>query len=122
MIETPPPLSMLGLNSWSRDARLTATASADSFAQVLDAAGKDKDRETVREAATQLVSITFIMPMLASLRDSPFVEPPFAPGHAEKQFRPMLDQEIADRIAGAANFPLVDAIVNRLLGPPGAES
>ena len=113
---------MLGASPWSQDARLTAPASADSFAQVLSDAGRDKDRETVREAATQLVSTTFLVPLLASLRESPFVEPPFAPGLAEKQFRPMLDQEIADRIAGAANFPLVDAIVNRLLGPPGEES
>ena len=87
------------------------------FSQILDQAAQNKDRAVAREAATRLVSSVFIMPVLASLHDSPFLEPPFAPSFAEKQFQPLLDQHVADRITGASNFPLVDVILDRLLGP-----
>ncbi len=91
---------------------------ARPFAQLLQqATGRQTRREMAREAATQLVAAALIMPVLESLRDSPMLRPPFAPGFAEKRFAPLLDQQIADRIAGAGNFSLVDQIVDRLLGP-----
>ncbi len=91
---------------------------ARPFAQLLQqATGRQTRREMAREAATQLVAAALIMPVLESLRDSPMLRPPFAPGVAEKRFAPLLDQQIADRIAGASNFSLVDQIVDRLLGP-----
>ena len=96
---------------------LPARHGGAAFSQVLNQAAQVQDRAVARDAATRLVSSVFIMPVLASLHDSPFVKPPFAPSFAEKQFQPLLDQQIADRIAGAANFPLVDVIVDRLLGP-----
>ncbi|MHC4991793.1 MAG: hypothetical protein ACYTGC_12510 [Planctomycetota bacterium] len=95
----------------------TARRSGEQFSQVLDRAALNRDRAVAREAATRLVSSVFIMPVLASMHDSPFLEPPFAPTFAEKQFQPLLDQHVADRITGASNFPLVDVIVDRLLGP-----
>ena len=91
---------------------------ARPFAQLLQQAiGGQTRREMAREAATQLVAAALIMPVLKSLRDSPMLRPPFAPGLAEKRFAPLLDQQIADRITGASNFSLVDQIVDRLLGP-----
>lgn len=91
---------------------------ARPFAQLLQqATGRQTRREMAREAATQLVAEALIMPVLESLRDSPMLRPPFAPGFAEKRFAPLLDQQIADRIVGASNFSLVDQIVDRLLGP-----
>ena len=90
----------------------------DSFTHALQQTGRDRDRAALRESAAQLVSSAFIVPVLNSLRNSPFLEPPFAPNHAEKRFAPLLDQLIADRIVSAGNFPLVDVIVNRLLGAP----
>ena len=87
------------------------------FTLALQEATHATDRAVVREAATQLVSSAFIMPVLAAMRESPFVEPPFAPTFAEKQFAPLLDQQVADEITGAANFSLVDVIVERLIGP-----
>ncbi|MHC4218134.1 MAG: hypothetical protein ACYSU7_06715 [Planctomycetota bacterium] len=95
---------------------LSARSGDDAFSQILHAA-KGRDRAVARDAATRLVSSVFIMPVLKSLHDSPFLEPPFAPTYAERQFQPLLDQQISDRISGAANFPLVDVIVDRLLGP-----
>lgn len=72
-----------------------------------------QDREAVREAATKLVSSALVMPVLQSLRDSPFNDGPFAPGATERRFGPLLDQHLADRVTGAGRFPLVDAIVDR---------
>ena len=88
-----------------------------TFKAVLGKAAQDQDREAVREAAAQLVSSTFIMPVLKAMHDSPFLEPPFAPSYAEKRFQPLLDQQVADRLTNAARFPLIDVIVERLMGP-----
>ncbi len=88
-----------------------------TFNAVLSKAAQDQDREAVRQAAAQLVSSTFIMPVLRAMHDSPFLEPPFAPGYAEKRFQPLLDQQVADRLTTAARFPLIDVIVERLMGP-----
>jgi Rod binding domain-containing protein len=88
-----------------------------AFAPVLEQAAQGRDRQAARDAATRLVSSAFVMPVLASMHDSPFLEPPFAPTFAQKQFQPLLDRHLSDRITGSANFPLVDVIVDRLLGP-----
>jgi Rod binding domain-containing protein len=74
------------------------------------------DREAARTAAAQLVSSTFIVPMLAEMREGSFLAGPFAQGFAERQFQPLLDQQIADRVTSGANFPLVEAIVDQLMG------
>jgi Rod binding domain-containing protein len=76
--------------------------------------------EALTQAAVQLVSSAFIMPVLESLHDSPFQTGPLAPGTAEKRFRPLLDQHLADQIATAANFPLVRAIIERYRAAAGA--
>jgi Rod binding domain-containing protein len=97
-----------------------AGRSGAAFAQVLQQAADGRDRDAARDAATRLVSSVFIMPVLASMHDSPFLKPPFAPTFAQKQFQPLLDRHLADRITGSANFPLVDVIVDRLIGPEPA--
>ena len=88
-----------------------------AFTSILGSASATQDRETVRQAAAQLVSSTFIMPVLQSMHDSPFLKPPFAPSYAEKRFQPLLDQQVADRLTSAARFPLIDVITDRLMGP-----
>lgn len=95
-----------------------AQPTAAAFSQLLEQAGAGGDRAAVRDAATKLVSSTFIMPVLETMHESPFLKPPFAPSFAEKRFTPLMDQIIADRITNASSFPIVDAIVDRLLGPP----
>jgi len=69
-----------------------------------------------REAAHDLVSTTFIMPMLAAMREDPFRSELFHGGAAEDMFGSRLDQIIADRITRAANFPLVDSVYRQLSG------
>lgn len=82
---------------------------------VLDnAAGGPTQDEILREAASQLVATAFIMPLVQSMHESPWAQGPFAPGTAEKQFRPMLDQQLADEVTSASTFGLVDTIVKEL--------
>jgi len=76
--------------------------------------GAEANREEAREAVSQLVSAALVQPALASLRGGAFMEGPMAPGMAERRFGPLLDREIADRVVHAANFPLIDAILDRL--------
>lgn len=88
-----------------------------SFKAALNMAAVDQDRQAVREAAAQLVASTFIMPVLQASHESPFLAAPFAPSFAEQRFQPLLDQQFADRLTSAARFPLIDVIVDRLMGP-----
>lgn len=67
-----------------------------------------------RTAAEELVSISFIQPVLASVRQSSMAEAPFAPGIAEQRFGPLLDAEIARKVVKASNFDLVDAVARSL--------
>jgi len=67
-----------------------------------------------RSAAEELVSIAFVQPVLASLRESSMAEAPFAPGIAEQRFGPLLDAEIARKVVKASNFDLVDAVARKL--------
>ncbi len=115
MIEAAPMISAGSTNPASIETVL-AGRDADAFSAVLTQAAASEDREVVREAAAQLVASTFIMPVLKSIHDSPFLEPPFAPGYAEKRFQPLLDQHVADRLTTAARFPLIDVITDRLMG------
>lgn len=71
-----------------------------------------------RDAAEQLVAITFVQPILQQLRDSNDAAPPFAPTQGERQFRALLDAELAREIASAAQFPLVDRLARDLLRLP----
>ena len=86
----------------------------DSFQQSLKSAA-NTDHAALAEAASQLVSSAFVLPVLSSLHDSPFrlKEGPFAASTAEKRFAPLLDQQFADRVTKAANFSLVRSIIDR---------
>ncbi len=109
------PLELVGVSHASLP--LPARPAGEGFSRIFDLAQKSRDRELVRDAATKLVASAFIMPVLATMHDSEFLEPPFAPSTAQKRFQPLLDQHLADRIAQGANFSIVDVIVDRLMGP-----
>ena len=115
MIEASSIMSGPGFEPWAPGGSAGLRSGA-LFSQVMHNAAQGSDRDVAREAAAKLVSSTFVMPVLESLRESPFLGPPFAPSFAQKRFQPLLDQQIADRITTAANFPLVDMIVDQLLG------
>lgn len=106
----------------SRPAALTGDDQS-AFASVMSKQSGMNENETndataarkaeARQAANQLVSSAFLIPILSKLRETSMAEGPFAPGAAEKRFGPMLDQHLADRIIEASNFDIVDAIAER---------
>lgn len=66
-----------------------------------------------RKAAEGLVATSFIKPILSQVRESNNAPPPFGPTSAEKQFGSLLDNELADEIARASQFPIVDRLVKQ---------
>lgn len=67
-----------------------------------------KDPE--REAAEQLVAVTFIEPILRQAREVRSSEGPFGITQAEKQFGSMLDAASAKDMVRSWDFPLVDKL------------
>lgn len=82
-----------------------------AFDQLLEKAAAGAGEDEIRTSAEQLVSATFIVPMLASVRESSMAVEPFAPTPAEKQFGALLDQRVADEIVKSSNLPIVDRLV-----------
>lgn len=72
------------------------------------------EADPARAAAEELVAITMIQPILASLRESNMAADPFGPGDAERRFGPMWDAAIAHRIVKARGFGLVDEVARRV--------
>ena len=67
-----------------------------------------------RTGAQRMVADGFLVPLLAEARENAAPEGMFAPGVGEKRFGSMLDQATADRMLESRNFPMVDALVDRL--------
>lgn len=95
------------------EAAAATPAPAERFSEQLREAARTGRRDQLRDAVSQLVSTALVEPVLSSLRESPFLTGPFAPGDAERRFGPLLDQQIADRVVTAANFPMIDTMVER---------
>lgn len=94
-----------------------SATTTEAFKAALEKVDPDERREKAREAAIQLVSTAFILPVLEDMQEGIFRSEMFEANLVEKRFAPLLNQRIADRIATASNFPLVDALVDRLVGP-----
>ena len=67
-----------------------------------------------REAAEQLVASALLMPLLKEARNSTLKGELFHGGRGEEAFGQQLDTILADRMVQAANFPLVDRLVQTL--------
>lgn len=99
-------------------------ASQRSFAAAMgraQTAAGATDEDRALDAAEQLVTQTFISPILKQLRESVDAAPPFAPNQAEKQLRALTDAELAQRIVHASRFPLVDVLARNLLKKAGKD-
>lgn len=81
-------------------------------------AAEGTDPRRAKEAAADFVAAVFIEPLLKTLRESSNAAPPFAPGPGEKQFRGLMDSQLARQISRGAQFPLVDRVAQDLLGLP----
>jgi Rod binding domain-containing protein len=101
-------------------------AAQRSFSAVLGKAVESggSPEERAREAAEQLVAQTFVLPMLKGLRQSDRSAPPFAPSQGEKQFRALMDAELAQRMVKGGGYGLVDRLAQDLLkrNSPAAEA
>lgn len=75
-----------------------------------------------RQAAEQLVAITFVQPLLREARESNHAAAPFAPGAIEKQFAPLLDAQLSDRIVRASRWPLIDRVAHDMRGGEGSSA
>ena len=64
--------------------------------------------------ARRMMADAFLVPLLKDLRETTAPEGIFAPGAGEKRFGTMHDQAIADRILDSNNFPVADALVEKL--------
>lgn len=87
-----------------------STRQADRFAELIERSRGGMSSDKIREAAEQLVSATFIMPVLNQVRESSMAAPPFAPTPGEKQFGSLLDQRIADEIVRSSRLPIVERL------------
>jgi Rod binding domain-containing protein len=88
-----------------------------SFDAILSRAARARGTpaDRARDAAEQFVALTFVQPALKALRDTNQAAPPFAPSEGEKQFRALLDAELARRIVHKADYALVDRLARDLL-------
>ncbi|MGB0767510.1 MAG: rod-binding protein [Phycisphaeraceae bacterium] len=93
-----------------------ADPSAPVFAGFMDRARSEGRGEgaQLREAAEKLVSTTLIMPLFEQMRSDPLAANLVHGGRTEKVFQQQMDQVLADRIAGATRFDLVDAVYKQL--------
>lgn len=64
--------------------------------------------------AQRMMSDAFLLPLLKSAREDSAPEGIFAPGPGERRFGSMLDQAIADRILESNNFPVAEALEDKL--------
>jgi len=83
--------------------------------QRLAGAGHEDVVEDVDSAARQLVASTFIVPLLSSMRESPFAVEPFGPTMAERRMGPMRDQQVADRMLGQVDWSIIDSVKRSIL-------
>lgn len=92
-------------------ARPKSAAQIRSGINAREGVSADAKYQEARTAAEGLVATSFIKPILAQVRESNNAPPPFGPTQAEKQFGSLLDNQLADEIARAAQFPIVDRLV-----------
>lgn len=96
-----------------------------SFGQVLatDRRGRQADAavDKEREAAEQLIAVTFIEPMLREAREVRSTEGPFGVTEAEKQFGSLMDAATAKNIVKSWDFPLVDRLARDMRAAMGQE-
>jgi Rod binding domain-containing protein len=96
-------------------------ASQESFAGIMSRLSPRADGthesplERARKAAEDLVSITFVQPLLKQLRSMNMAAAPFAPTAAERQFQSMMDATLAQRMVHSSRWGVVDRVAQDLL-------
>jgi len=116
-IFSPPSLDLLSASGAAPAPPVRVKPAGQAFDAFLNQARQadaspelSKDAKQVRESAEQLVSSTFIMPLFKQLRSDPMASEMFHGGQGEEIFQQQMDQILSDRIAGSANFDLIDSV------------
>lgn len=103
--ETPTAQRPSGAVSGAQRVRFLA-----ALGRKLDA----QDPAVAEQAATQLLSELFFVPLLAEMRQFPFGRELATGGQTESAFGQQLDQRVADLVAAGNNNGLREQIVRRL--------
>ncbi|QDU32690.1 hypothetical protein KS4_07240 [Poriferisphaera corsica] len=69
----------------------------------------------IRDASEQLVSSSFVLPILQQMQNDPFRSELFHGGQAEDIFSQQWNTKIADDMVKRANFPMVEAVYNKIM-------
>jgi hypothetical protein len=93
-------------------------ASQRSFQQIMSidrrGQGADVTVDKEREAAEQLIAVTFVEPILRQAREVRSSEGPFGMTQAEKQFGALLDAATARKMVQSWNVPMVDRLARSM--------
>ncbi len=81
--------------------------------------GEGTPEEKARKAAEEFIAASLVKPLLQQLRESNKAQAPFAPGPYEKQFGPMIDNEIATSMVKSRGWGIVEAVERQLLRASG---
>lgn len=122
---TPPPIGSSFSASGSLWDRGLATSglggrSLESQRSFEDVMGVVRNSDRIegegrsREAAEKLVARALLEPLLARARESGWAAEPFAPTRAEKQFRGLVDAQVAEEVVRRGNFEIVNRIAETL--------
>lgn len=76
--------------------------------------------DRARQAAVDLVAITFVEPILRQARETRSSEPPFGQTQAERQFGSLMDAQTARRIVQSWEMPLVKRIADDIASRSGS--
>ena len=106
-----PLVEQSSVRDFSDVLKNTQTAVSHSAKVKLESATEQK----VRQAAQQLVSSAFILPMLQQMRDDPFKSDLFHGGRGEEVFAQQWNTIVADDMVKSSNFPVVDAVYNQIM-------
>lgn len=106
----------------TRGSRASVEDLGTTFRQALRAHKDAQDPEIkARDAASDFVAQTLVLPVLAQMREMNDAADPFKPSSGEKQFGALLDQKLAKEITKASSFPLVDRLARDLLRSQGIQ-
>ncbi len=89
---------------------LAPGALTDGLVRALETKTGGQEGSEARRASEQLVALTFVQPVLREAREASRAAPPFAPTAIEKQFGPLMDQILSERIVRSSNWAIVERI------------
>jgi len=113
-----------GLSSLRADPTLdqqqTDFAELLSTAERRIASGERDAGAEARDAAERFVAQALVQPMLDLTRETSEAAPPFHPTRGEKQFRSLMDAQVALDVVRRSDWDVVDRIARDLLARGGA--